>query len=265
MLSCYTYMLQVYSSKCSSCFRCMLQAFYLDIAYVSHICCKCFIWMLHMLHTYVASVSSGCCIYCHGYTRMLQVIVPNILVVSDVRCKCFIWLLHMFHTYVASVLSRYCICFTHMLQVCYLDGACVWHIFCKCFIWICICLTHMLQVFHLNVSYFCSGYTCFPDILDVCCKCFDNFGRMLQVFYLDITKVDLVCSGTCCSGTHLSQQPAAAARPTCMHVGVEGARAAGAGNGAGVDKTRHRVGTRRHEKQSSVGPHMKQVQACGWA
>jgi hypothetical protein len=31
--------------------RRMLQAFYLDVAYVSRICCKCFIWMLHMLAT----------------------------------------------------------------------------------------------------------------------------------------------------------------------------------------------------------------------
>jgi hypothetical protein len=45
----------------------MLQMFYLDVAYVSHICCKCFIWMLHMFHTHVASVLTG---YCICFTHM---------------------------------------------------------------------------------------------------------------------------------------------------------------------------------------------------
>jgi hypothetical protein len=65
-------MLQVCCSKYFSCFKHMLQVFYLDVAYVSHIYCRCFIWILHMFcngytraflmfQTYVASVSFRCC------------------------------------------------------------------------------------------------------------------------------------------------------------------------------------------------------------
>jgi hypothetical protein len=46
-------------------------------------------------------------------------------------------------------------------------------------------------------AYVCNGYTrvfkffwCFANVLDVCCKCFSCFGYMLQVFYLNVTKVD---------------------------------------------------------------------------
>jgi hypothetical protein len=44
----------------------------------------------------------------------------------------------------------------------------------------------MLQVFQTYVSYM------FSSVSDVCCKCFSYFGRMLQVFYLDVVKVDLM-------------------------------------------------------------------------
>jgi hypothetical protein len=70
----------------------------------------------------------------------------------------FIWVLRMFHAYVASVLSRCCICFTLMLQV-----------------------------FHPDVAYIFN--TCFPHVLDVCCKCFNYFRRTLQMFSLDVAKV----------------------------------------------------------------------------
>ena len=44
-------------SGCCICFTHMLQVFYLDIAYVSHICCNS---MFHLCQTYVvASVSGG--------------------------------------------------------------------------------------------------------------------------------------------------------------------------------------------------------------
>jgi hypothetical protein len=47
-----------------------------------------------------------------------------------------------------------------------------------CFVW-------MLHIF-------CNGYTCFFGVSDICCKCFSYFGHILQVFYLNITKVDPV-------------------------------------------------------------------------
>jgi hypothetical protein len=65
-----------------SCFKRMLQVFYLDVIYVAlviHVCCKC------MFQTYVANVLSGCCTY-----------VINVSSVSDVYCnKCF--MLQVFH------------------------------------------------------------------------------------------------------------------------------------------------------------------------
>jgi hypothetical protein len=33
---------------------------------------------------------------------------------------------------------------------------------------------------------------CFASVSDICCKCFNCFGRMLQVFHLDVAKVDLM-------------------------------------------------------------------------
>jgi hypothetical protein len=57
----------------------------------------------------------------------------------------------MFYTYVASVLSECCIC----LQL-----------FFKCF-----------QV-------------CFACVLGACFECFSFFVRILQLFYLDVSKVD---------------------------------------------------------------------------
>jgi hypothetical protein len=42
----------------------------------------------------------------------------------------------------------------------------------------------VFQVFHTYVAYVCNGFLVF-------CKCFSYFGCMLQVFYLDVAKVDL--------------------------------------------------------------------------
>jgi hypothetical protein len=64
-----------------------------------------------------------------------------------------------------------------MLQVFHLDVAYVSYICCKCFIW----MLHMFSI-----------HTCFPGISDVCCKCFNCFRCMLQVFHLNVVKVDLV-------------------------------------------------------------------------
>ena len=50
--------------------RRMLQAFYLDVAYVSRICCKCFIWKLHIVATAFKCFQS----FCKCSRRMLQVL-----------------------------------------------------------------------------------------------------------------------------------------------------------------------------------------------
>jgi hypothetical protein len=131
---------------------------------------------------------------CNGYTHMLQASVPNVSAISDVCCTCFIWVLHMFHTYVASVSSECCICFTHMLQVFHLYA------------------TYVLQWLH----------TCFPRVLGIYFKCFNYFECMLQMFPLDVAKVDLAL--------HMLQWDLSAAvaccsdGPACMRVGVEGCK-----------------------------------------
>jgi hypothetical protein len=49
----------------------------------------------------------------------------------------------------------------------------------------------MLQAFYLDVAYV---YNCFSSVFafvsDVCFECFSCFIRMLQLFYLDVSKVD---------------------------------------------------------------------------
>jgi hypothetical protein len=106
----------------------------------------------------------------------------------------------MFHTYAAGVSSGCCIIFTHMLQV-----------------------------FHLDVAYVLQSlYMCFPRVSDVCCKCFNCFGRILQMFPLDVAKVNIVLL--------ILQWTPSAVRPACMCVGVEGARAVSAGNRADADR-----------------------------
>jgi hypothetical protein len=67
-------------------------------------------------------------------------------------------------------------------------------------------MLHMFYNSYTRVSLMCS---------DVCCKCFHGFRRILQMFSLDVTKVDLVV-----------------VVPTCMRMGVKGAWVAGTGNRA---------------------------------
>jgi hypothetical protein len=54
-----------------------------------------------------------------------------------------------------------------------------------------------LQVFHLNVAYVFTRMKCFQvfffsNVSYACFECFSCFVRMLQVFHLDVSKVDLV-------------------------------------------------------------------------
>ena len=80
---------------------------------------------------------------------------------------------------------------------------------------------------------FCNGYTrVFLVFLDVCCKCFNCFGRMLQMFHLDV--VYLVLHTICrIRLLQLVGLPACAwglegvcerQAPACMRMGVEGVR-----------------------------------------
>jgi hypothetical protein len=44
----------------------------------------------------------------------------------------------------------------------------------------------------MRLQWLSSVFGCFASVSDVCCKCINYFGRMLQVFHLDVAKVDLV-------------------------------------------------------------------------
>jgi hypothetical protein len=57
------------------------------------------------------------------------------------------------------------------------------HICCKCFIWMLGMFANGFQVF--------SGVF-FTSVSNACFECFSCFVRMLQVFYLDVIKPDLV-------------------------------------------------------------------------
>jgi hypothetical protein len=49
--------------------------------------------------------------------------------------------------------------------------------------------TYVASVFYLDVAYTCND---FSNVSNVCFRCFTCFGRKLQVFYLDVAKVDPV-------------------------------------------------------------------------
>jgi hypothetical protein len=92
----------------------------------------------------------------------------------------------MFQRYVSSVFSG------RMLQV-FLSGYY-------------ICFTHTLHVFYLNVACGCHGFqVCFKSFFQVFQKHVSSvltiFRRMLQLLYLDVSKIDRVL--------HLSSPPSA--------------------------------------------------------
>jgi hypothetical protein len=106
----------------------------------------------------------------------------------------FIWVLHIFHTYVVSFHPNVAYVFTYMML-------------------------HM----------FCNGYT---RVSDVCCKCFNCFRRILQIFSLDVAKVELML--------HILQWTLFGL--AYMRVGVEGARAAARETCVGADRDRVGIG-----------------------
>jgi hypothetical protein len=82
----------------------------------------------------------------------------------------------------ASVLNVSSVFFICMLQVC-LFGCCT-------------CFAYILQVFYLDVAFaraFSSGFVCFLQVfLTHVSSVSSVFRRMLQMFHLDVSKVDKV-------------------------------------------------------------------------
>jgi hypothetical protein len=84
-------------------------------------------------------------------------------------------------------------------------------------------------------------HTCFLGVLDVCCKCFNCFGRMLQVFYWDVAKVDLVLY-------ILQWDPPTAA--TCY---ICWAHVYACGSGGGASGRRGKLSRRKSRRSNHVG------------
>jgi hypothetical protein len=126
------------------------------------------------------------------------------------------------------------------------------YICCKCFIY--------RYCKDLGVAYICNGFfKCFSDVSDVC---FNYFNRMLQLFYLNVAKVDCCM---CCNRTHLPQLPVAAIGAslcvTVMHLWC--ASTGGARGFPCVFETEQRWETRG----AGVGPRARRKQGCvvaGW-
>jgi hypothetical protein len=128
----------------------------------------------------------------------------------------------------------------------------------------------LFQMFHTYVASVLSGccicfamaVNVFPGISDVCCKCFNCFGRMLQVFLLDVVKGDLGVAhvvGLICN-SHLLQllgSPACACVERVPRCGCGTRSMRGPRYGARDTK---RQGTRcGRETRSDADPHVKQA------
>jgi hypothetical protein len=85
--------------------------------------------------------------------------------------KCMFQMFHLFQMYVASVSSRCCKSRSGCCIYMHVAGVCF-----KCF----RCFICMLQVFYPDVVYAAMATTCFLGVSNVCCKCFNGFGRTLQ-------------------------------------------------------------------------------------
>jgi hypothetical protein len=62
----------------------------------------------------------------------------------------------------------------------------------------------MLQIFHLDVSKVDLDVVHVAMAIHACFKCFICFIHMLQMFHLDVAKIDLILH-VCCGYTHMFQ------------------------------------------------------------
>jgi hypothetical protein len=84
----------------------------------------------------------------------------------------------------------------------------------------------MLQVFYLDVHMFTIVFKCFLCVSGACFECFSFFVRMLQLFYLNVSKVYQRCC-TCCNMSHLPQLPVTPFMKGSDTTGVKDAREIG--------------------------------------
>jgi hypothetical protein len=97
-------------------------------------------------------------------------------------------MLQRLYTYVASVCSK---CFIYFFQT-YVASAFIWMLY--------MFHTYLASVFFSMLHIFCNGFfKCFYNVSYTCFKCFICLQTMLQMFHLDVSKVDRVLL----LGTHL--------------------------------------------------------------
>jgi hypothetical protein len=132
----------------------------LPLPYVANVCFRCFSRFKGMLQLFLMDVTKvdwGCCTCCKCFRGMLQAFVQNVSSVPDVCCKRFD--------------PDVCICFTHMLQQ---------HV------------PYVSSVLEYVASVLSRCFIYYNDhVASVCSKCFICFSRMLQLFHLSATKVDI--------------------------------------------------------------------------
>jgi hypothetical protein len=139
--------------------------------------CKHMFQVFKMFQRCAASVSHRCCNSRSGCC--------NVAMAIHIYFKCRFQMFYLFQTYVASVSSGCCKS---------RSGCCIYMTVFQMFS--CLCC----MCFHLDVFNDYNGYTrgfqvlfwCFVSVSDVCCKCFNCLRRMMQMFLLDVAKVDLV-------------------------------------------------------------------------
>jgi hypothetical protein len=124
-----------------------------------------------------------------------------------------------------------------------------------------LCCKYLAPMFHTyvtSVSFECCvcfampTHVFFPSVSDICCKYFNCFGRMLQMFHLNVIKIDLVL--------HILQWDPSTAATYCscwarLHVCL-----CAGGTTMWARNTEQRGPLCSRGRRCGVGPHMKQAQ-----
>jgi hypothetical protein len=98
----------------------------------------------------------------------------------------YISMFHLFQTYVASVSFGYCKT---------KSGFCIYMHVSHVFSYVC-CMCFILM-FAMATHVFSCVFWCFVSVSEVCSNVSAVFGRKLQVFFLNVAKIDKCC--VCCS------------------------------------------------------------------
>jgi hypothetical protein len=139
-----------------------------------------------VLQTYASSVSEVCTLSVSEVRLQVFYIdvvkidrdTAHVTMTIHICFKCMLQWFHLFQAYVANVLFECC------------KSRSIWmlhiHAYCKrMFSSVLNCFKRIFQTFHLDVAYILQWlHTWFSGVLNVYCKCFSCFGRMLNALGL---------------------------------------------------------------------------------